>query len=74
MSPIDVEAHLEKNPQVDEDTVRKRLEKIRREGAGRPGRGAGNISPYAGKRMIIDERSEVDEGAPTRSRSSYGRA
>ena len=74
MSAIDVEALLEKNPQVDEDAIRKRLEKVRQGGANRPGRRAGNLSPYGGKRMIIDERSEVDEGAAAQCRSSYGKA
>lgn len=74
MNAVDIEALLEKNPQVDEDAIRKRLEKVRQDGANRPGRRAGNVSPYGGKRMIADERSEVDEGASTRCRSSYGKA
>lgn len=73
MNPIDVDTLLEKNPQVDKDVIRERLEKVRRDGPNRPKRQAGSTSPYAGRRMVVDERSELDEDASTLHRSSYGR-
>ena len=72
MKQLDIDALLKKNPQVDKAVIKRHLEKLKDEGGASHERRPGSASPYAGRRMIVDETAEPDEGCVSRTRSHYG--
>jgi hypothetical protein len=57
MEKLNIEALLDKNPQVDREKIRARLGKIIKEGPlkSKPAR---PISPYTGRRVTTDDKME----------------
>jgi len=66
MKTLDIDALLAKNPKVDRKEVRKHM---RKDGETSPVR-AFPVSPYAGRRLVVDDKSTLED-APRRSRASY---
>ncbi len=56
MATLDLEALLELNPQVDRDAIKKRRDKILKEGSRGAAQGADSTSPYGGKRLTADDK------------------
>lgn len=73
MNTLDVAALLDKNPQVDRNIIDQQMRKAEKEGPRPTRRQGGNISPYGGRRLIVDERGELEAQAADLHRSVYGR-
>jgi hypothetical protein len=63
---LDVDALLAKNPRVDRDQI-KRKPRV----PATPVHKSLPTSPYGGKRLVVDERSDIKETALRKPRSYY---
>lgn len=71
MRQLDIDAILKKNPKVNKAVIKRHLEKLKNEEAALPKYRPGSVSPYTGRRMIVDENVKSDDGVSP-IRSHYG--
>lgn len=68
MNQIDLDALLEKNPQVD----RKKIEEVVKDSQTPRHDRQGQLSPYAGRRLVSDHKAKWGEAVEPQYRSHYG--
>jgi hypothetical protein len=56
MEKLDIEALLDKNPQVDREAIKARRARPAKEEARTPLKGGDPASPYGGRRVITDDK------------------
>jgi hypothetical protein len=64
---------LKKNPQVDADLIDQHMKKAEHAGKRVKPRTGVSISPYSGRRLVTDERMDLESQAVGAHRSVHGR-
>jgi hypothetical protein len=73
MKRLDIAVILKKNPQVDAGLIDQHMKKAEHAGKRVQPRTGVSISPYTGRRLVTDERMELESHAVGVHRSVHGR-
>jgi hypothetical protein len=73
MKTLDIAAILKKNPQVDADLIEQHIKKSAKDASPYLPRVGINISPYNGRRLVLDEGMDREAEAVGVHRAVFGR-
>ncbi|MBP2309418.1 hypothetical protein GBZ48_21455 [Azospirillum melinis] len=73
MEKLNIEAILEKNPQIDRKSVEEKMKKVSEEGYPTRRGKSGSASPYASRRFFFDTKEKSEDLVDPQYRSHFGK-